>query len=234
MRESMLQVRIRVTLLVACASTAAGGCLTASDPIDFGYAPLFGMIYDADNEPVAGARVTVNGERAFTSGVMGRVVIPELPRGIHSISVSKPGFETVETEVEFLTRTHVLYVRMVSFDHLLAQAEGDLAGGRFDLVEAHLSRATRLDRSDPRGRYLRALIAYRRGRGRESVEILRQLIGDGHGGAYVFLLLADAQEFLLNNEEAAAEALAEYLTFRDDPNAGERLERLRGHGGDRG
>lgn len=204
-------------------------CLTAQDPLRFEYAPLFGMIYDADNAPVAGATVTVNGERGFESGVMGRVVIPDLVRGTHLLSVSKTGYEPVELEIDFLTRSHVLYVRMVSFDFLLAEAETALSRGRFLEAERMLDRAARLDPANPRADYVRALLAYRRGNGAPAERVLVRLIESGHKLPYVNLLLADVREFLLDDREGAANSLRRYLHDREDPEAEARLKTLGGN-----
>lgn len=219
---------VGMTAFICLSLLVLSSCLTAQDPLQFEYAPLFGMIYDADNEPVAGATVTVNGERRFESGVMGRVVIPNLVRGTHLLSVSKTGYEPVELEIDFLTRSHVLYVRMVSFDLLLADAETALSRGRFLEAERMLDRAARLDPANPRADYVRALLSYRRGDGGTAERVLLRLIESGHGLPYVNLLLADIREFLLDDPEGAAESLRGYLHDREDPEAEARYKTLGG------
>lgn len=214
---------VGVMVLVLVALT---GCLTARDPITFQRAPLFGMIYDADNQPVADATVTVNGRRCFQSGAMGRVVIPNLARGTHMISVEKAGHELLELEIEFLTRTQVLYLRMVSFEHLLCDAEAAMSRGRLEEAAELLARAKALDPDDPRARYAGALLDYRRGEGEVAEDTLTRLIRDGHDRAFVHLLLADVSQYLLDDLDGAAESLTSYLDDRDDREAEARLRQL--------
>lgn len=201
-------------------------CLTSSDPIVFDSAPLFGMIYDADNRPVSGARVTVGEEQTFESGVMGRVVIPDLPRGTHVIAVAKRGYEPVALTVEFFSRSHVLYVRMVSFESLLSQAESAMSRGRFDEATDYLDRAAAVSPGDPRAAYARALLAYLRRNGAVAGSILERMIDEGYGRAFVHVLLADVHQYLLKDDYAAAASLRRYLKARDDAAAEERLSRL--------
>ena len=143
--------------------------------------------------------------------------------------MSKTGYEPVELEIDFLTRSHVLYVRMVSFDFLLAEAETALSRGRFLEAERMLDRAARLDPANPRADYVRALLAYRRGNGAPAERVLVRLIESGHKLPYVNLLLADVREFLLDDREGAANSLRRYLHDREDPEAEARLKTLGGN-----
>lgn len=232
MTDSKKRCRCAGVRLVVWVTVVTGGllasCLTRSDPIVFDTAPLFGMIYDARNEPVSGALVTVNEKRSYRSGVMGRVVIPDLFRGAHGMRVEKQGYEPIDLEVEFLSRSHVLYVRMISYEYLLSAAESSVARGRFDEARVNLDRAAAISPTDPRTDYVGALLAYRRRDGKSAAGILKGMIDDGHGSAYVHLLLADVQEYLLEDIGSAASSLRRYLQARDDPEAEARLARLAG------
>lgn len=212
--------------LVAVGTVVLSSCLTARDPLAFDYAPLFGMIYDAENEPVSAAVIIVNDVDRYQSGVMGRVVIPDLQRGTHRFTVTKDGYEPAHLEVEFASRSHVLYVRMVSFESLLSEAEGELQRGRFDRAMEYLDRASAVDPDDPRTIYLRALLAYRRRNAEEAVCHLQALVTDGTTTAFVHLLAADVHQYLLEDSEQAAASLREYLRMRADSDVERRLTQL--------
>src|SRR5690348_15121099 len=64
-------------LLAACATQKV------EDPL-FDKAPLFGMIYDADNQPCDGVQLTVDGVPGPLTDIRGRFMIPDLTRGPHT------------------------------------------------------------------------------------------------------------------------------------------------------
>ena len=93
----------------------------------------------------------------------GRFVIGDLARGEHAIRVVKDGYEPLETRVEFLDRTQVLYLRLASHAQLVREAEEALARKEMRAADALLLRAESVDPDDPVGRYLRALYLTRAG-----------------------------------------------------------------------
>jgi hypothetical protein len=218
--------RLAILLLVAL---ACASCVSRAkrDPMDFDKAPLFGMIYDADNQPCSGVSVIVDGKLQSTTDIRGRFVLPEVARGEHKLEARKEGFEDVSLTFQFLHQTDVLYLRMTSLAQILSMAEGAMGERRWVDVEALLLRAEKLDRSDPVLLYLRALLSYRTERYAEAVGYLDALTDSGVREAHVYLLRADINERHLENPAAAVSDLESYLELRSDPEAEERLEALR-------
>ena len=152
------------------------GCagLRVDDNMDFDEAPLIGMIYDRNNQPVSGARVTIEigretgkgrkKTREELSSVNGRFIIANLPPGIHKALVSAGGYESNTVEFEFYSREQVLYIKLNSLDNLLDTAEEAAADRRYPEAAAYLDRAENVRDEDPVYYYLRAVVAYKTGR----------------------------------------------------------------------
>lgn len=196
------------------------------DPTAFDSAPLLGMVYDADNRPVSGAQLVIDGEDGPQTGVNGRLVIPDLERGSHTVVATKEGYERLEVELEFLSRTQVLYLRMTSLEHLLTSAEDALEARRYAEARKLLSRAAKLEAGNPMMRYLRAILAYRTEDYEGAERILSQMLDEDLRRPYVYLLLADVQQYGLNDSDAAAASLREFLERRDSEEIRARLSKL--------
>ncbi len=216
--------------IVLLALVAVASCATqpgAPDPLAFDEAPLFGMVYDTDNQPCAGVAFKVDGGASLTTDVRGRFVLPSLSKGEHRLEASKDGYEDLAVTFQFLNRTDVLYLRMTSFSRLRAMAEESMDQRRWEEAGGLLERAKALNATDPVFLYLQALLAYRTERYPDAVGFLEDLIDAGVREAHVYLLLADLYEKHLQDPGKAADNLAAYLELRADPEAGKRLEALR-------
>ena len=101
---------------LALAAALLGGCLSEKAQLlkEFETAPLFGMVYDQDNRPCPGARVTVDGEDGPRTDIDGRFIVQELARGEHVLTVSRAGYERLELVMDFIDRTQVLYLKVTS------------------------------------------------------------------------------------------------------------------------
>ena len=205
------------------------GCKTVTNenPLQFETAPLFGMIYDLDNKPCAGVSVRVDGLPGETSDIDGRFVLPGLKRGPHSVRASAENHEPLEVRFSFDSRTQVLYLKMVSFDQLLALAQGALDGKRWADADLLLKRASALNESDAVLLYLQAILDYRQGDPAAAERRLSSLVDSGRATAPVFLFLADLYQYSLGQPASARRALDEYLRQAEDADVRTRLESLR-------
>ena len=218
----LLSVSLGAVLLVASCATQKG-----ADPMAFDKAPLFGMIYDADNQPCAGVQLAVDGADGPMSDIRGRFVVPDLARGQHSMEARKDGFERLAVTVTFLNKTDVLHLQMTSFDQLLAMARAAFTDKRWGDGEGYLRRAENLNPTDSVLRYLFAVDAYRTGAFSTAVDYLDLITeSDGQKPA-VLLLLADIYEKGLADPRKAIANLEAYLKLRDDPEVQKRLDALK-------
>ena len=144
-------------IALACLScaTATGGYARETEGL------LFGMLYDHENNPVQGVSVTVDGEAACESDVLGRFVVNVERPGLHAIRLTKDGHEPVESTFSF-EPTAMLYFRMITASQLVVEAERALDS--FDAVAAlgYLDRAERLEPFRYDARFLRAVALYSR------------------------------------------------------------------------
>jgi hypothetical protein len=220
-------IRCLVSAFFAALLTISCASEKVRDGLAFEAAPLFGMVYDEENQPCAGVRLTVDGVEGPLSDLRGRFIVPDLGRGEHRLIARKEGFEELSIPFAFLARTDVLYLRMTSFDELLGMAQEALRDSRLGDAAALLARAERLDPEDSVLRYLFALHAWKTGRYAEAAGHLNAIAGDGGRQPAVLLFLADLYERHLGDPAKAIENLEAYLILRDDPDVRQRLEALR-------
>jgi len=194
----------KILIMLSAAFLLMGGCssLRVDDDLDFDEAPLIGMIYDQDNQPVAGAVIDIEigtGEKSSVaavngssgadesankgriqqerSSVNGRFITNNLPPGIHTARVYAEGYEPNTVRFEFYSREQVLYIKLGSLDNLLEMAEDAAEKEDYAAASAYLDRAEKIDDDDPVYRYLRAVIAYKVGRKQECIRWLESLDG---------------------------------------------------------
>ena len=212
-------------LIVSCASQDAG------DPRQFEKAPLFGMMYDEDNQPCSGVNLLLDGATSAGNGIVtdvrGRFVLPGLSRGEHAVVARKDGYEELSVKIQFLNRTDVLFLRMVSFGQLLADAEKALEDRRWDQAEGFLARAEKLDARDAALLYLRAVRSYKAGSHADAAMYLHRLLEEGIREPAVYLFLADLYERHLSDRQKAIENLELYLARKADDEAQKRLAALK-------
>lgn len=215
-------------VLIASAAFLVSGCATASnqDPLKFEKAPLFGMIYDLDNKACSGIALELDGKQKTTSDIDGRFVLLALARGAHTLVATGPEFEKVELSFSFLNQSQVLYVKMVSFDQLLAQAQDALDRRKWQEGQSLLERAAAIHSADTVLVFLRAILQYQQGDAAGAAARLETLASAGSTIPYVYLFLADLYQYSLGKPELAARALARYLDQNDDPDARKRLDAL--------
>jgi tetratricopeptide (TPR) repeat protein len=193
---------------------------------DFTEAALFGMVYDYDQKPCAGAQIIVDGRQGPRTDINGRFIIDALKKGTHQIRVLKTGYEPLEASVEFLNADQVLYLRIIGHDHLLRSAEQALQKKRLGETEELLERAAVIAPEDPVGLYLKSLLFVEREDFREAVRILQSILRLGHKEPVILLTLADIYQQHLADTKRAAASLREYLKLENDPDVRQRLEAL--------
>ncbi len=217
----------RRALRIVLLSGAALGCRTVGqDPLDFDRAPLFGMIYDADNQPVSAAQVIVDGKAGPQSDLNRRFVLPALKRGAHGIRVEKEGYEPISADLQFLNRSQVLYLKMSSLEQILEAVEEAIEAAEWSKAKETLRRAEKLNPRNLVYRYLTAILAFKTGGLETSARILKDLLKDGYREPFVFLFLADLYEYHLGDTEEAKRYLQEYLKGKGDPEAENRIKML--------
>lgn len=207
--------------LTACATTEK------KDMFYFDQAPLMGMIYDEDSQPVPGAQVSVDGRKGPMADIRGRFVLPDLARGTHTITIAKNGFEELTSQIEFLNKSEALYLRMISFGQLLAKAETALNDRKWSDADGYLVRAEKLTPQDPVLLYLKAVRAYRTESYNDAESQLTKIINSGFAEPYVYLFRADVYEKGLNQPEKAIGDLTTFLNKRYDADVEKRLEDLK-------
>jgi tetratricopeptide (TPR) repeat protein len=221
MRKTLVVILASALLCASCASQPANDALT------FDSASLFGMIYDENNQPCGGARLTIDGQPGPQTDIRGRFVVADLSRGQHAIVARKDGYEDLSVQFTFLNRTDVLYLRMISFDQLLSRAERAFDERKWDDAEAALRRAAKLDSGDTVMMYLEAIRQYKTEKYADAARQLESILSRGEREPYVYLFLADLYEQNLNDLSKAAEYLQRYLERRADADVEKRLADLK-------
>jgi len=214
-------------------SLLLAGCATGgSDARAFEKAPLFGMMYDEENQPCAGVKLAVDGamnqkDTGLVTDIRGRFLLPDLARGEHVLVATKEGYEPLRLKIVFLNRTDVLFLRMVSVGQLLAKAEKSLEERKWDEAESLLARAEKLDAGDSALCFLRAVKAYRTGEFTAAVDLLNGILDKGVKEPSIYLFLADIYQENLDDPRKAIEYLDAYLSRRADSDAEKRLAALK-------
>src|SRR5208337_2321359 len=128
-------------------------------------------------------------------------------RGEHLLVARKQGYEELSLKVTILNRTDVLFLRMISFNQLLAKAEKSIEDRKWDLARELLERAGKLDSGDSVLLYLQAVRTYETADYLDAVEYLNAILDKGIVEPSVYLFLADIYEKKLNEQAKAVENL---------------------------
>ncbi len=204
-------------------------CTTVSNQnqLRFESAPLFGMIYDLDNKACSGVSLQLDGAQKTTSDIKGRFVLTEVKQGPHAIRATEAEHETLDVKFDFQNRTQVLYLKMISFDQVLSQAQDSLARKRWSEADSLLKRAAAIHPADVVLVYLQAILDYQRGEYAGAAARLEALLAGGNRISSVYLFLADLYQYELGKPQLAQDALIEYLKQADSPDVRKRLEEMK-------
>lgn len=212
---------VAAALFMACVSAQT------KDPHGFDRAPLFGMIYDHDSQPVPGVDLSLDGRRGPQSDLMGRFVLPDLARGDHRLIAARAGYEALGVDLRFINQTQVLYLQMYSQSQLVAEAEQQIKAREWAKAQQVLDRAAKIDPQDVLLRYLRAVLAFRRAEDDAAIAELRGLPDSAATEPAVYLFLADIYQYRLKDRITAEKMLTLCLERRGGPELEKRLEELR-------
>ncbi len=170
MKRSYIIVLILISVLIGCASA----------PENFFPENLAGIIFDNYNNPVTGALVTVNSDKTFTSDIDGRFIIADLDAGKYHISITKAGFETIETDIDFLDPKQVMYLKMSSLSFFKSEIEADIKKRDYVKAQQQLDRAFKIAEADPVLIYLAAVCSFYQGKYIDSQTYLKRLRESGY------------------------------------------------------
>ncbi len=217
---------IALLLLAGCASQKT----QTGKELNFKTADIHGMVYDTENRPCQGAKINLDGEAGITviSDVNGRFTLPHISGGKHTVTTKKTGFENEVFDFEYTSRKQVLYIRLISLDTLLSNAEKALDALEWQWAEDSLTRAAVIDPDDSRYLLLRGALSYRLDNPKTALEYWLRLHSKGHRDPYLYLIIADAYQYGLDSPGDARIWLEKYLSSRDDEEVRERLREVDG------
>ena len=210
-----------ILFLFSCASTKKG-----TSP-EFSSAPLFGMVYDRENQPCADAQIIIDGKKGPSTDINGRFVIQSLSRGKHDINVTKESYEDISLKFNFLNKSQILYIRMISFDQLLKEIEKAIENKKWEEGATLFERAERIKEQDPVAEYLKAIYFKEKGEIERAEDILLFIIDRGLKLPHVYLSLGDLYQYHMNDPEKALQYLTEFLKLESNHEVQKRYNQLR-------
>jgi tetratricopeptide (TPR) repeat protein len=210
-----------IFILISCATTRK------ENLYEFTEAPLFGMVYDYDNQPCADVQIIIDGKSGPKTDINGRFAIDSLERGKHTIVVRKEGYEEHSFSFEFLNKGQILYLRMISFNQLLREIEKAIENEKWAEGESLIERAENIKRNDPVEMYLKAIFLKKKGDIEGALNTLLEILNLGYKEPYVYLALGDIYQYVLKSPVEAVEFIEKYLTLRGDREVQKRLDELK-------
>jgi tetratricopeptide (TPR) repeat protein len=145
-----------------------------------GEAIMYGMVYNNESMPVSNAEVIVDGKSVTFSDAQGRFILSSKQRKDFTLSVKKPGYETV-TEVFHFEPMDVIHLIMLNADQLVNNAEYAMDESLYNEVIGFCDRALKLNPERIDALYLKALAWIRLReyeQARHILEELRKKIGE--------------------------------------------------------
>lgn len=216
-------------LIVIGLTLSFSSCLTRdrAASMEFGEAPLFGMVYDFDNQPCSDALIILDDEEGPQTDINGRFVIGYLPGGEHKVQVKKDGYEELSANFKFSNKNQVLYLRVISFSQLLRKTEYALEKKRLKETGELIQRVEAIDTDDPVAMYLKALYLLECRKPEEAVMILNRILEKGYSEPVIHITLADIYQYRLDDAGKALFYLEESLKIQRNNKIEERLEALK-------
>lgn len=216
-------------LIVIGLTLSFSSCLT-KDAATFnenGEAPLFGMVYDFNNQPCSGALIILDDEEGPQTDINGRFVIGYLPGGEHKVQVKKEGYEELTTIFKFSNKDQVLYLRIISFNQLLRKTEYALEKKRLKETGELLKRVEAINSDDPVAMYLKAIYLMECRKPEEAVTILNKILDKGYSEPVIYITLADIYQYRINDAKKALSNLEKHLQIQRSDKIEKRLEALK-------
>jgi tetratricopeptide (TPR) repeat protein len=230
MKRNLMKFWIRLTFVSLAVVSAAALTACASGPVSkYKSQALYGMIYDRDNKPVHNAAVYVNQKYMVSSDINGHFAIPQIrPKVQYLVTVKKPNYEEVEIEIAYTDPSYVLYVRMLSGDQFLSEAEQALKEKDWSKAENFLTKAEQVGADSTSVQYLRAVHFFYRERYKEALECLGSLTEIEKNAPYLYLFIADIYQYGLNDPDQARVYLRRFLEICHDVEVSNRLREIEG------
>lgn len=186
-----------------------------------------GMIYDGNNEPVAGVQISIDDKQKTVSDMYGRFYIENLSiSNEYKLTASKKDYETITLSFEFQNITEVAYLTMYSATQLLDEAEKALQENNIENAQSFLTRAETCSGKTLSSQYFQAIIYYKKSNFSEAIKILNELTVYGDNNPYIYLFLADIYEYNLKDIENAKNYLNKYLEISFEPDIEKRYKKL--------
>ena len=132
------------------------------------------------------------------------------------LTARNEGYETLSFSFQFLNKSQIFYIRMISFHQLLREIENAIENSSWEDVESLIERAEALKKDDPIQQYLKAIYLYEKGNPKDSIQILLDIIKKGYKEPIIYLTLSDIYQYRLNNIPEALKYLQGYLKLEKD------------------
>jgi len=216
-------------LIVIALALSFSSCLSKDRSASMGFAdaPLFGMVYDVDNQPCSDALIFIDNEEGPQTDINGRFVIGYLPGGEHKVQVKKDGYEELIANFKFSNKNQVLYLRVISFNQLLRKTEYALEKKRLKETGELIQRVEAIDADHPVAMYLKAVYLMECRKPEEAVIILNKILAKGYEEPVVYITLADIYQYRIDDAGKAVFYLEESLKIQRNHKTGKRLEALK-------
>ena len=186
MKKGLITVSILIVLLTGCATVEETGFPSH----------LMGIIFDNYNNPVTGASIILEDGDILTSDIDGRFIIPDLTPQTYKLQLSKPNYETVYVEINFLDPKQVLYVKMSSITYLKEQIEACIKSKDWEKADKLIERAFLIDEDDPVLIYLASIYCLNIGDYTKALDYVADLKGTGYSTDAVFKLEKEIEKML--------------------------------------
>jgi len=217
--KNFVSVLITFLIITGCATQG-----TINKP--FKKAVLAGMVYDKDNNVVANAAIFLDEVLKGYTDINGRFYLHDTSSGTYKIHVEKKDYETLEKEFDFINRSQVLHLTVISSRQLLDLSQEAMKQRNWKLANQYLDRAEAILTDDVEIAYERALIHYMRHQYSEAESLLLSLLVQYDEVPYIYLLLADIYQYHYEDLDKARQHLAKYLEYRADSEVESRLKEL--------
>lgn len=229
MNEEDIIVKKVLQLIVIGLALSFSSCLTKdrAASMEFAKAPLFGMVYDFDNQPCSGALIIFDDEEGPQTDINGRFVIGFLSSGEHKVQVKKEGYEELTANFKFSSKNQVLYLRVISFNQLLRKTEYALEKKRLKETGELIKRLEAINADDPVAMYLKAVYLLECRKPEEAVIILNTILAKGYSEPVVYITLADIYQYRIDDTNKAISNLEKYLQIQRNNKVEKRLEALK-------
>lgn len=186
-----------------------------------------GMIYDNDNEPVNDAKIYVNEKESTQSDIYGHFELGNLVyNNEYELRASKQGYEDVNLKLQFSNVSQFIYLRMYTTKQILSLCELAISEKDYKKANEYLNRASVIGDNKLETQYLRAVVLYDSKEYENAVDVLKKLLDEGYSEPYIYLLLADCNEYGLDNKDEAKKYLELFLENKYEPKVKERLSTL--------